>query len=571
MPLRRPTRRDLRLASGLVLFTYLSLHLVDHALGLVSLDAAEAALALAVAIWHSLPGTVLLYGAAATHVALALASIYERRTLRMPPLQGLRIVLGLWLPVLLIAHFTGTRYAFERYGLASDYARVVSNLWAGDAQGRQLALLAPGWIHGCLGIRFAFGTRALYRRALPVLFGAALLLPVLAGLGFLSMGRQLAELAQRTGTPLVVATPLAAERLAELERVREDLLASYFGAIALVLVAREARSIVERRRKSAVAIRYPQRSARVPRGWTVLEASRSHGVPHLSLCGGRARCSTCRVRILEGAEHCPPPEAEEQRTLERLHAGADVRLACQLRPQGDIAVLPLLAPAPAARASSLGALVAANAPPPSTTEREVAILVAGLRRWPRASHAQRSAHDTVYALNLFCETVGDAVEACGGTSCGFAGAWAPLAVFGLRGGTLADACRQAIDAAARIERAVLALNARLAHDVGAQGELSIALHAGGVVVGRIGAREAKSLAALGAAVEVARRLHDAAQDEALGFVASGPLLDAAGVAVASGAWREIEVDGDDDAAQRLRVGAGAASSHCLAAPAALPA
>src|SRR6185437_6127554 len=134
-------------------------------------------------------------------------SIYERRTLRMPPLQGLRIVLGLWLPVLLIAHFTGTRYAFERYGLASDYARVVSNLWAGDGQGRQLALLAPGWIHGCLGLRFAFGTRPFYRRALPVLFGAALLLPVLASLGFLSMGRQLAELAQRSGMPLVVATP----------------------------------------------------------------------------------------------------------------------------------------------------------------------------------------------------------------------------------------------------------------------------------------------------------------------------------------------------------------------------
>ena len=86
-------RRDLRLASGLVLFTYVTLHLSCHALGLISLDAAEAGLRATVYVWHSGPGTVLLYGAAALHVCLALLAVYERRTLRMAPLNGLRIVL----------------------------------------------------------------------------------------------------------------------------------------------------------------------------------------------------------------------------------------------------------------------------------------------------------------------------------------------------------------------------------------------------------------------------------------------------------------------------------------------
>jgi adenylate cyclase len=558
--LHRPTRRDLRLVSGLVLFVYVTVHLADHALGLVSIDVAEAALALAVAVWHSLPGTVLLYGAAATHVGLALASIYERRTLRMAPLNGLRIVLGLWLPVLLIAHFTATRYAYERYGLASEYTRIVAALWAGDAQGRQLALLAPGWVHGCLGLRFAFGTRPLYRRSLPLLFGAALLLPVLSGLGFLSMGRQLAEVQARQGVPLVVATPLAAEARLHLARVRDDLLAFYFGAIGFVLVAREARSLIERQRKSVIRIRYPQRTVSVPRGWSVLEASRSHGIAHMSLCGGRARCSTCRVRVLEGAEHCPPPEAEERRTLQRMQAGDDLRLACQLRPQGDIAVLPLLAPPAPARAfervggAALPALV--------TSEREVAILGAALRRSPQDSHGHRSAHDTVYALNLVCEAVDDAVEAGGGTSCGFAAAHAPIAVFGLHGGGLDAACRQALAASARIEHAVLALNARLAGDLGAQGELSLALHAGPVVVGRIGARDAKVLSALGDAADAARHLLDFAQGEGCGFVASAAVLDAAGVAAAAGRWRAVEVDAGERHA--LRVCAGASSAECLA-------
>ena len=568
--LDRPTRRDLRLASGLVLFSYVTLHLIDHALGLISIDVAEAALALAVAVWHSLPGTLLLYGAAALHVGLALVSIHERRTLRMAPLNALRIVLGLWLPVLLIAHFTGTRYAFERHGLASDYARVVSALWAGDAQGRQLVLLAPGWIHGCLGLRFAFGTRPLYRRGVMLLFGAALLLPVLAGLGFLSMGRQLAQLEARQAAPLV-ATPLAPQRAAQLARTRDNLLACYFGAIALVLVAREARSMIERRRSSVLTIRYPQRTVRVPRGWTVLEASRSHDIAHMSLCGGRARCSTCRVRVVEGAAHCPPPEADERRTLERMHAPDDVRLACQLRPQGDIAVLPLLA-VPRPMAGGLGGIAAAAfATPAPTSEHEAAILVADLRRSVHASHAHRSAHDRVYALNLFCEAVGDAVAAGGGTACGFAAGHAPIAVFGLHGGELGAACRQAIAAAGRIERAVAALNARLAQDLGAQGELSLVLHAGPVVVGGIGARGAQTLSALGDAVDAARQMRDLARAEGYGGVVSSALLDAAGIDAAGAAWRELMVDGADDGPCTLPVRTGDSLSPCLTAPPQTPA
>ena len=76
-------RRSLRLASGLVLFTYITAHLINHALGLVSLKTAEAALEFAVEVWSSTPGTVLLYGAFAIHFVLALWSVYERRSGRV--------------------------------------------------------------------------------------------------------------------------------------------------------------------------------------------------------------------------------------------------------------------------------------------------------------------------------------------------------------------------------------------------------------------------------------------------------------------------------------------------------
>ena len=121
----RVSIRNLRLASGLVLFAYILAHMVNHALGLISLDAAERGLEIAVHVWYSWPGTVLLYGAAATHFLLALWAVYVRRTFRLPPLELLRIALGFTLPIILIGHAVATRLAWELFALSSDYTRVV--------------------------------------------------------------------------------------------------------------------------------------------------------------------------------------------------------------------------------------------------------------------------------------------------------------------------------------------------------------------------------------------------------------------------------------------------------------
>ena len=75
------------MASGLILFFYIGAHLINHALGLISLRAAEAGMSIAVEVWYSLPGTVLLYGAFVIHFLMALFAVYERRTFRLPPLE----------------------------------------------------------------------------------------------------------------------------------------------------------------------------------------------------------------------------------------------------------------------------------------------------------------------------------------------------------------------------------------------------------------------------------------------------------------------------------------------------
>ena len=74
------TVRQIRLASGLVLFAYVSTHLANHAAGIVSLQAAEALRRIFLATWRNPVSTFLLYGALLVHFALGLYAIYRRRT-----------------------------------------------------------------------------------------------------------------------------------------------------------------------------------------------------------------------------------------------------------------------------------------------------------------------------------------------------------------------------------------------------------------------------------------------------------------------------------------------------------
>src|SRR5262245_34417624 len=101
--------RRLRLIAGLVLLAYVTTHLLNHALGLISLHAAEAGLRVAQWFWRNPVVGAVLFGSLITHVVLALWSLYQRRTLRMARWDLGRILLGLVIPLLLIPHVVGTR------------------------------------------------------------------------------------------------------------------------------------------------------------------------------------------------------------------------------------------------------------------------------------------------------------------------------------------------------------------------------------------------------------------------------------------------------------------------------
>jgi adenylate cyclase len=522
----RLTRQDLRLGSGLILFAYVTAHFTNHALGLISVAVAERGLRVAVAVWHSLPGTVLLYGAAGVHITLAFVALYEHRTLRMPPMELLRIVLGFGIPTLLIAHAVSTRLAFEAYGAQPDYARIVWMLWHSNREGRQMALLVPGWLHGCLGLNFAFGRRAWFQRMRLILFGAALLLPVLATLGFLEMLKEVSILAQDPAWFNANVLSLDAVQADRLAQTSNGLLALYFASIGAVFVARLLRRTVENFRGKLVSITYPGRIVRVPRGWTVLEASRSHHIPLLSMCGGRARCSTSRVRVVAGGDRCPPPAQNELDTLNRIHAPEGTRLACQLRPQGNVSVIPLLAAMP----SRL------REPADEAVEREIAVLLVGFR-WTATPHSLLP-QDLLYLLNRYSEIVGETVRKEGGVPIQFVGDGV-TALFGLEVGAK-EANRQALKAARQVDRRLHALGDRLARELGWAADFVIHLHTGPAGVGETGDYAARTLAAVGNTMDVARQLAAQHNDgEVARIVLSQAVMLAAGLDTHATNWREI--------------------------------
>jgi adenylate cyclase len=539
------SRRGLRLATGLVLFSYVALHLVNHSLGLVSVEFAERGLELALRVWHGVPGTALLYGAACIHLALAFESLYGRRTLRMAPLDLIRIVLGLGIPTLLIGHAVSTRVAWELYHQSPQYSRVVWSLWATDGQGRQLALLVPGWLHGCFGIHLAFSGRPLYRRLHRPLFAVALLLPVLGGLGFLAMGKELAaDLSSRGHLDASLDLPFGAGPA--LLGLRETLLAVYFSACAVVFLARATRSWSERRSNVLVSIQYPQRTIHVPRGWTVLEASRSHHLPHVSICGGRARCSTCRVRVISGEERCPLPGPAEAATLARIRAQEGVRLACQLRPQGNVRVIPLLGPGqqPVEDGHSL-----------RTVEQDVVLVCVDWRNRDALSHSMLP-QDLVFLSRRFHDTVSPEAREEGGVECDRC-ANASTVVFGV-GIDLRLACRHALSAAHDVEQALSDLSDRWNVEFGVTADFAICVHLGNAAIGNTGSTSARGFTAAGPAVEAARRLRAAAATKGTRIVVSVDVLRQGGVHPA--ALESLDLQ-EMDGAKGLRVAAPISLHH----------
>ncbi|WP_293949522.1 adenylate/guanylate cyclase domain-containing protein [Sneathiella sp.] len=496
----RPER--LRLVSGIILFLFLTGHLLNHSLGLISIEAMEAGREVFIFIWRSLPGTILLLGALTLHILLVFVKLLRHRAYRrLPGRDILQIVLGLMIPPLLILHVIGTRITHEVYGLDDSYRYVLYSIWvATPLLGLLQSIgLVVAWLHGCLGLHFWLRLKSWYKKYLPSLYSLALALPLLALSGFINAANEVERMFENAAwrADFFARLNISPDMISWAYGLRDTGYVLMFAALALLAISRIYWLIRFRQRKLNV-VSYPdEKLVLTPPGLTLLEASQLGGIPHAHVCGGRGRCSTCRVRVLEGADNLNPPGDKEIAVLRRVGAPEGTRLACQSIPTGDVSIIPLLP-------ASATVVQAFNQPGYlQGQEREIAILFADLRAFTKFSE-QKLPYDVVFVINQYFRHMGEAIEANGGHLDKFIGDGV-MALFGLNE-SAETASRRALNAARAMAMELDMMNRNLASDLSSPLKIGIGIHIGQVIVGQMGYGNATSVTAIGDPVNTASRL-----------------------------------------------------------------
>lgn len=521
--------RKTRLATGLILFAYLFTHLVNHALGLVSMEFMEASRPYFQWFWKTSPGTVLLGGAMMTHIGLALYALYRRRSFRRMALgEVLQLILGFLIPILLAIHIVGTRLASLIYHADPTYPWLLLSYFKYEpALGwRQAFVLVIAWSHACFGIYYWLRLKPFWPRLEPIALIFSVLVPVLALAGFWHSGQQ--ALVQASIRPDWIREVFAGalgeldrKAVADLFMLQDVLIGVFLVLVTATIVLRFLRIGLERRH-GLVSVRYDNgRTVRYPAGLSLLDMSRISGVPHASVCGGRGRCSTCRVRIVEGGDCLPVPDTGEAAVLSRIHAGDDVRLACQTIPRpGALEMIRLMPP---------------TATPRDAYERpdyhqgrelEIAVLFADLRGFTTLSE-KKLPYDVVFILNRYFDVMGRAIEEAGGHLDKFIGDGV-MALFGIGGG-VEQGVRQAMVAAQIAANRLDDLNETLRHDLPEPLRIGMGIHVGHAIVGDLGYGRATQLTAVGDTVNTASRIEAMSKDFKAQLVISQAAVEASGL------------------------------------------
>lgn len=491
----RDWQTRVRLWAAIIQGTYAYAYFLYYAMGLVSPDAMEGYLNLfvfgGVVTWIVLP--VLL-----THIGLGLWRKYRRNTFRMPAWELIQIIVGLATPFFLFPHFIDTYSQSFLFGTHENYVDSIL-LTFPDLFWQFPAMALAVGIHGQIGVHAVLRLRRWYPRVRWVI------VVLLSAVTLASIGGY-----WRAGSTLhheLLAGALAQDDLPHPPTAREHRIVSeiiygdyaFFAALYLFVFSSRGLRLARAKRGTKITLRYSDgRSVEVFPRTTILEASRIGGIPHAAICGGRGRCTTCRVRVESGAEQLSPVGEREAKSLKRIGATGAVRLACQTEClRSGATVTPLLLPDVQS--------VKARKETPNSVGRDVrvAVLFADLRGFTELSEGKLP-YDVVFILNRYFRYIGEAIEEHGGTIDKFLGDGI-LAYFGPDIDDR-EACRNAILASRKIATELEKINHQLAGVLNRSLQIGIGLHFGDVVLGEVGYRSKSSVTIIGDTVNTASRL-----------------------------------------------------------------
>lgn len=531
---RALTGRNLRLISGLILFAFVFMHLVNHSLGLISIEAMEEFRSVRTSVTRSWAGTAILMLAAIVHAILGIEKIVSRRLSAISTRGLVQIATGILIPVLLARHLIGMRISHELFGVNDNYEFALWAMWPAEAW-RQAGLIALVWFHGTIGLYMWIRFQPWFTYLKGPLLVIAALVPTLAFAGFEVAGKQFHE--TRT-----FESPLVSEQYTTIVRIMDMALYASLALIAAVVLIKAGQWVTAGFKPKVSVVYNNTITKTAPAGLTLLEISREAGIPHASVCGGRARCSTCRVKIVSGGENLLPADAQELKVLSRAGIdSADVRLACQIRPRDQISIIPLV---PAGRATDRRSSRDKYA---HGVEQIVTLMFIDIRGFTKFSEG-RLPYDVVHLLNQYMGRMSEVITSHSGYVDKFMGDGI-MAIFGMEDET-GHGAANALRAAIEISNALDELNQ--AH----QGTLSeplcigIGIHTGEAILGRIGTSKAHTagerITALGDTVNTASRLEALTKQLQKEIVVSQSTLQTANLDQASLAMETYEIRGRED-------------------------
>ncbi|MEM9490497.1 MAG: protein kinase, partial [Myxococcota bacterium] len=279
---------------------------------------------------------------------------------------------------------------------------------------------------------------------------------------------------------------------------------------------------------AAIQVTYHERGQRMMvgarSGMSILDISHFGRIPHIDVCGGRAKCTTCRVRVIAGAENLSKRGEAETAVAERKRWPDDLRLACQARVTGPVTVRRLVLDDADRR------LVKRELSQPGDAEALttciLAVAVLGMSDFAAAALP----YDTVHVVNRVLAELGEPITQNHGRVVGCSGA-DMTAIFGQ--GSAEDATR-ALRCALRLRARLDMLNRYLLKHFGLALRLSTGLHVGEAVIGDIGYPRPSTGQAFGRGIAMAQRTVRAAAERELRVVASTDFCRVAGPILATG-------------------------------------
>jgi adenylate cyclase len=328
--------RAVRIWSGLFLLAFVTSHLTNLSFGLISIDAMDAARPYLSGVWTGPITGTLLFASLLSHFFLGLWAIYVRPTLRTNTQDVVQLLTGMLVVPLLATHAIGISMAADA-GLNLGYADAIRLFWLGAPTIGllQVVMLSVVWVHGCAGLFTWLRSKENAGRLLYWLYLLAVIVPVVALLGYAEAGREMliagqngGDLAKNPAMPENVAVPFA-----QIRQITNYVIIGSILLAALTLAARLIRLTLQKTQK-VVLVRDGGPQMLSTSALSMLDGFQRNDQLHANLCAGRGRCGTCAVRIVNSDFPLPSPSEMEQRTLYRVGTPEGARLACQLKPAG---------------------------------------------------------------------------------------------------------------------------------------------------------------------------------------------------------------------------------------------